>query len=85
MIPKLSIMWDFGVFKLTDGSIEVHLWELYATPPRFKSWSLATGDVENLTHAMNSLTDELCEGFFPKPRLSKEEKKALKLANQATE
>lgn len=84
MIPKLSVLWDFAVHRMGDGTYLIQLWEEPGpAEPRFKEWKLASGSVEDLTHAMNSLTDELCEGFFPKAHLSKEAKKALKLAKQS--
>ena len=87
MIKKLTENWDFHVFPGLPhtGGVYVDLWELNVDKPREKDWWIAGASVENITHHMNSLTDELCEQFFPKPRLSKEEKKALKAAKQNTD
>jgi len=87
MIPKLTENWAFKVYPGLpwQGGVWVDLWELNVEKPREKDWYIAGASVDNITHHMNSLTDELCEQFFPKPRLSKEEKKALKLAKQSNE
>lgn len=88
MIPKLTTKWDFIVFNTPSlgGGVEVQLWEMTRDdgPLREKMWWIASGNKDLIHDHMNSLTDELCEGFFPKERLSKEAKKALK-AKQTTE
>jgi hypothetical protein len=65
-MQKLMTLFDFEVTEDIDKYLHI-------TVTRFadgakKKFFQAHGDVESMTRFMNSITDDLAEGYFPKPR-----------------
>lgn len=74
----LMTQYTYTVDASPRGGVDVTLTN-NTDPLKKKVWYVAMGTVEGLGAHMRSLTDELCDGFFPKPR----EKKPKKVVDES--
>jgi hypothetical protein len=63
---KLMTKFDYEVTTDVDGYLHIEVTRLSDSAK--KKFFQAHGDVESMTRFMNSITDDLAEGYFPKPR-----------------
>ena len=68
-MQKLMTKYDFEVTADSDGYLHIVVTRL--SDGARKVFFQAHGNVESMTYFMNSITDELAEGYFPKPRKMK--------------
>ena len=68
-MQKLMTMYEFSVTE--DEKKHIHLLVTRLSDNVTKYFYQASGTVEGMVCFMNSITDELAEGYFPKPRKTK--------------
>ena len=65
-MQKLMIKFDFDVTEDEKGYLHILVTRLVDGAE--KLFFQAHGNIESMNRFMNSITDDLAEGYFPKPR-----------------
>jgi hypothetical protein len=67
-MQKLMTKFDFTVTQDVDG---IHTIVTRHFDGAVKHYTQVYGSLEGMTEFMNSITDDLAEGYFPRPRKNK--------------
>lgn len=65
-MQKLMTLFDFEVTEDIDGYLHIEVTRL--ADGAKKKFFQAHGTVDSMVYFMNSITDDLAEGYFPKPK-----------------